>query len=287
MKKKLLNLSGKINDDILQALEHISKVADKLKIPIFVVGAMAREILLHVGYGIESKRATLDLDLGVQVEDWNQFTKLKNSLIATGTFRESRESQKIIFKEKLHIDTISFGQISEPEDSISWPLKQEVRMSTLGFRESYDNAVVVRLRSNPDFEIKFASLCGLAIMKIISWNEKYPERTKDAVDLDILMRNYIYAGIEKRIYHEESDLLEDEDFDYEFASARLLGRDIASISKPKTKEVIQKILKQQTGKQSRYLLVEDMMRSNSVFKDNFNEKLRMIEEFKKGFIERL
>jgi len=286
MKQKLFNLSGKIDNNIVQALECISKAADELKIPIFVIGAMAREILLHVGYGIEAKRATLDLDLGVQVENWNQFADLKKSLTATGDFKASKAPQRIIFKETLHIDIVPFGRISEPDDSISWPPANEVKMSTLGFKESYDDAVVVRLRSDPDFEIAFASLCGLAIMKLISWSEKYPERSKDAVDFEFLMRNYIFAGNEERLYDQESDLLDDDDFDYEFASARLMGRDTASISGPGTKRAIRNILMQQTGNHRRYLLVEDMTRSNVVFKNNFEETLGLLEKFKNGFMER-
>ena len=87
------------------------------------------------------------------------------------------------------------------------------------------------------------------------------------------------------VYDEESDLFEREDIDYEYMSSRLLGRDIALMSEPKTKDKIRNILNHQTGEQNRYNMVENMM--NSVFRDDFEEKLNLLEELKKGLLERL
>ena len=87
------------------------------------------------------------------------------------------------------------------------------------------------------------------------------------------------------VYDEESDLFEREDIDYEYMSSRLLGRDIALMSETKTKDKIRNILNHQTGEQNRYKMVENMM--NSVFRDDFEEKLNLLEELKKGLLERL
>ncbi len=287
MRKNLLDLSGKISDFIIVVLEVISDVANNLSIPFFVIGATARDILLNNYYGIKTERATYDIDLGISVETWNIFENLTESLIATGNFKKIKSPQRLFYKDKFPVDIVPFGRISDPKNSIKWPPNNEIEMSTLGFKESYDHSVLVRLKSNPKLEVKFASLCGLALMKIISWDEKYPERSKDAKDLDFIMRNYIYAGNEERVYDEESDLFEGENFDYEYMSSRLLGRDIALMSEPKTKDKIRNILNHQTGKRTRYRMVEDMMRSNSVFRNDFEEKLNLLEELKKGLLERL
>jgi len=263
----------------------ISDVANNLYIPFFVIGATARDVLLNDYYGIKTERATYDIDLGVSVENWHIFENLTASLIATGHFNKKKPPQRLFYKDKFPVDIVPFGRISDPKNSIKWPPNNEIELSTLGFKESYDHSVLVRLRPNPILEVRFASLCGLALMKIISWDEKYPERSKDAKDLDFIMRNYIYAGNEERVYDEESDLFEREDIDYEYMSSRLLGRDIALMSEPKTKDKIRNILNHQTGEQNRYKMVEDMM--NSVFRDDFEEKLNLLEELKKGLLERL
>ena len=160
-------------------------------------------------------------------------------------------------------------------------------MSTLGFEESYRHSLAVRLRSNPILDVKFASLPGLALMKIISWHNRYPERKRDAKDLILLVRNYLDTGNEERLYNEEADLLEDENFDYLRASARLLGRDIASILSPNTTKTILEILDRETGDQDRYRLIEDMREAPGGFSSNFEENLQLLEELKSGILERI
>ncbi len=58
MKENLLDLSGKIDGFTVEFLDTIADVAESFKVPFFVVGAMARDILLTEGYGIETGRAT-------------------------------------------------------------------------------------------------------------------------------------------------------------------------------------------------------------------------------------
>jgi predicted nucleotidyltransferase len=286
MTQKLLDLSGKIKSPILEILEAISNIAASLNIPFFVVGAVARDIILHYGYGVEIIRATEDIDLGVMVEDWVKFTQLKEAIIGCGTFDQGREPQRFFYKDNFPVDIVPFGQISKPKDTIEWPEFKGIEMSTLGFKESFDNSILVRLRTDPDFEIRFASLAGLAAMKLISWKDKYPERNKDAKDLKFIMLHYLEAGNFQRIYEgEDSDILEDDAADYELMSARLLGRDVATIITPESKEYILKILNEETGEQVHYKLAADMRQGPSYTSDDFVANLNFLEAFKKGFLD--
>ena len=158
-------------------------------------------------------------------------------------------------------------------------------MNILGINESYEHSMLVRLKAEPLLEVRFVSLAGLAIMKIIAWYDKYPLRKSDAKDLSLLIRNYLAVGNEKRLYNEESDLIVD-DFDYEGASARLLGRDIAAISHRKTLEVIIGILNSETSNQSRYRLIEHMVKDSENFDYDFEEILKLLESLKIGLLER-
>jgi predicted nucleotidyltransferase len=217
MTQKLLDLSGKIKSPILEILEAISNIVASFNIPFFVVGAAARDIILLYGYGVEIIRATEDIDLGVMVEDWNKFAQLKEAITGSGTFDQGREPQRFLYKGNFPIDIVPFGQISKPKDTIEWPESEGVEMSTLGFKESFDNSILIRLRTDPDFEIRFASLAGLAAMKLISWKDKYPERNKDAKDLKFIMLNYIEAGNFERIYDgEDSDIFIGERCSYHY-----------------------------------------------------------------------
>src|SRR3990172_700430 len=102
-------------------------------------------------------------------------------------------------------------------------------MTLLGFEEAYRSSIIIRLRSNPELDIKLPTLPGLALMKIISWGDN-TERQKDAKDLLFIMTNYAQAGNEERLYEKEVSLLEEEGFDIRLAGIRLLGRDMARIS---------------------------------------------------------
>jgi predicted nucleotidyltransferase len=289
MTRKLLNLSETVDKFTVELFENIANVAGSMNVPFFVVGATARDIILEYGYGIETIRATNDIDLGVEVSDWDQYTKLREDLVATGEFEPTREPQRLRYKGSILIDIIPFGAIANPNGSFCWPPNHEIEMNTLGFDESYQHALIVRLKTEPDLDIKFANLAGLALMKLISWDDRHPESSKDAKDLRFLMRSYIDAGNEKRLFEEEEDLIEilqeSESYDYIRASARLLGRDISAIANPETKERLLKILEKESGEKDYYRLVRDMIDSNVPDSSDFEENLALLEELKAGILE--
>lgn len=285
MKGNLLDLSGKIDKVRLLAFEKVSRVADSLGVPFFIIGAAARDLILMNGHNIPTIRATLDIDFGVQVPSWDQYLKLKQGLVETGEFTETEDVQRMMFQGSLRIDLIPFGPIADNTSTIKWPPNQKIVMSILGFEESFRHSQTVRLSSNPKLEIKIVTLAGLAAMKIISWKDRYPERDRDASDLALIIRNYTDAGNVERIFDEALDLVDSEDFDYVSVGARLLGRDIAVILSTDAKAVVLEILNNETGKQDRYRLIEDMMRSDVSSINDFEDVLRWLEEVKTGILE--
>jgi predicted nucleotidyltransferase len=124
-------------------------------------------------------------------------------------------------------------------------------------------------------------------MKIVSWNDGYPNRRKDAGDLALIISKYLDAGNSERIFNEHPDLLELEDFDYVIAGARLLGRDIETILSSDLKDKVLEVLDKETGRKKRYKLIEDMLMSNTLIGFDFSRLLGLVEEVKKGILERL
>jgi predicted nucleotidyltransferase len=289
MTRKLLDLSEKVDKFTVELFEIIANVAGSMNAPFFVVGATARDIILEYGYGIEPIRATNDIDLGVEVSGWDQYTKLRDDLVATGKFEPTGEPQRLRYKRSVLIDIIPFVAIADPNGSFTWPPDHEVEMSTLGFNESYQHALTVRLRRKPDLDIKFANPAGLALMKLISWDDRHPERNRDAKDLGFLMRTYIDAGNEERLFEQEADIIEilqeSGSYDYVRASARLLGRDISAIAHPETKESLLRILEKETSEGVPYRLVEDMRDGHGLASSDFEENLVLLEELKAGVLE--
>ena len=87
------NLSGKVDSSLVEVLQRINRVATALGIRFFVVGAMARIIVLEYCHGIRPARGTRDLDIAVKVDGWNEFHQLAEGLVATGNFAATREPQ--------------------------------------------------------------------------------------------------------------------------------------------------------------------------------------------------
>jgi len=284
MNNILFNLSGKIEKPIVNALYTLKKVADSLNIPFFVVGASARDLILKHCYGIEPPRKTGDIDLGVEAANWQQFKELTESLIATGQFFPTKETQRFLCGVIL-IDIVPFGPITDDNKKVSWPPEHEIIMSMVGFKEAFEYSITVRLSSDPVLDIKLSTLPGLAIMKLISWKDKYPERKRDAGDLLLIMNKYEEAGNSERLYGEELPLLQEEDFDARMAGIRLLGRDMAKISDPQTFRIIKSILDGEIEDVSQYKLVSDMIRESGSLQARFGEILSRLEKLRQGIIE--
>lgn len=69
MKRKLLNISGKIDSATTELLRVVNEIAQKCGFEYLVVGATARDLVLHHGYGVRIERASADIDFAVEVGD--------------------------------------------------------------------------------------------------------------------------------------------------------------------------------------------------------------------------
>lgn len=280
MTPRFLDFSGRLQpyEDLFR---EFIRVTTELDIAFFVVGAFARDLILNTLYGIAVKRATEDIDCGIQVQSWEQFEQLKASLIETGHFNpDEKQRQRLKYRDQGKIDIVPFGAIEE-NGVIVWP-DEETVMITLGFDEAYKDTITVRLAE--DVEISICSLAGLALMKLIAWNDRRFRYRKDAQDLGLLMLTYLDAGNNDRIFGDEAedgDLLND-DFDYHLTSARILGRDVKRLLSERSAAPVGDILDEQTGDRNQYPLVEAML---SNFRGDFETGLAMLESFRQGVLD--
>ncbi len=281
----LHNLSGKIEQSFVEALQEIKKIAGVLHLDFFVVGALARDIVMGHLYGLPSRRLTRDIDLAVCVASWEEYGVLTDSLLSSGRFFKGNQKQRFVFSgrdEDRIIDVIPFGDISDHKSRVYWPPDQETVLTTLGFVEVHQNATTFRLAEDPVLDVKVPTIPGLALLKLIAWNEGYPNRGRDAEDLIFMMGGYHKAGIEERLYGPESALLEEEGFDIELAGIRLLGRDMAKLSSPASAGAIAAILNEETGENAKFKLVNQMVGTHL----DVDSRMLRLERLKQGFYER-
>ena len=280
MRKIYLDFSDKIETPLLEIVEEVNRVTEELTIPYFLIGATVRDLILTTAYGINTIRATTDIDFAVCISDWDQFQKLKEGLLSGKNFKQTKLDHRLYFTSDILVDLVPFGPIAGRDKQYSWPSESGTIMSTIGFEEAYEHSIRVKMRSDPLLEIQIASLAGLVITKMISWKDKYPDRARDAQDILLILREYTDAGNQERMFDEALDLVEKDDFDYEYAGARLLGRDIAAFISDETKKVLLDILEDETGDQNRYPLIEQMKERTS-----FEHSLKLLEELKLGLTE--
>ncbi len=253
------SLAWKFDKSRLDAICDLDKVVGEFDINYLLIGAIARDLLDQLN-GTIGTRLTEDVDFAINIPTWDDFEKLSKTLLETLKFRRQEDKRCRFYHipTNVPIDILPFGQIDQPDYVISWPPDKDFGMSTLGFREAYNGSIEIHLSENPILNIRIPSGAGLAILKLIAWNEN-PARRKDAPDILHLIRNYLNSNNDSRLYDEDSDLVESADFDYECAGARLLGRDMASIASPQTLKTIADILNIETSDDSDSRLIFNMI----------------------------
>ena len=285
MKNILIDLSGKINKTSVSILKEIEEVSIRIDIPFFIVGATARDIILEHQFNIRPRRATIDIDIGVLIDGWDKFETLKDRLVHSGKFRLSRQKQRLIYEDHFPVDIIPFGMIANEDGSITWPPDHEIRMSTAGFQECFRHAVSVKLSSNPELVVKVITLAGLALLKLISWDDNPKRRSKDASDLFLIIRHYLDAGNLDRLFEEEFDLIEEGSYDYDLASAHLLGRDVRNISNPTTKTKLIEILKRENNSKQGHKIALNILQSDVFRSESYERVLECFNALLEGIVE--
>ena len=74
---ELLDLTGKIDPSAESTLKIVNEVTSDLDIPYLIIGATARDMVLHYGYNTPVQRATTDIDFAFQVESWEHFATIE------------------------------------------------------------------------------------------------------------------------------------------------------------------------------------------------------------------
>lgn len=232
----------RIDLTILSVIRKINEIATQCDTKYFLAGATAREVMLRHVFGRGPGRRTLDVDFGIAVRDWEQFGKLKSALIKQGNFTpHPKQSQRLIHASvpAVIVDLIPFGGVERSDGTISWPPEEDIVMRVTGFSDALESSVWVRV--DESLVIRVVSLPVLLVLKLFAWVDRKHEK-RDAADIHALLKQYGDAGNEDRLYGEHQSILEAEGFDFEFAGARLIGLDAATVISPKTRQRAREIL---------------------------------------------
>lgn len=223
-----------LDADSKSLLSDLDAVARQLGVRYFVGGATARQVILENVFGNRPARRTQDIDIGICIADWAEHEALCRQLVATGRFWSvNKNPHKLTYhhggERVMVLDVIPFGDIEKPAASIAWPPAMDTMMNVAGFRQAFDAAIHIVV--DQDLVIPFASLPGLAMLKLLAWYDRHCDDRRDATDLLTLLCSYETAGNQDRLFRQEAGLLEKYDFDLDIAAAALLARDAAALAR--------------------------------------------------------
>ena len=242
MKNTSINITGKLATGLVELYTDISRLADKLNIGFLVVGAMARDLVLVHGFKAAIDRGTRDVDFGINVESWEDYYQLIESLVEDGFVQDQHIIHRLTRDgsdgHTWEVDIVPFGLIAH-NNTIEWPPSQDIVMGVSGFTEAFENAIDVKINETPDIIIPVASPAGISILKLIAWLERGADlKGKDAIDFGYLIQTYIkIPEIHRAIY--DDGFAEEQGWDEVKASAMKLGQDVASIISVETKDILE------------------------------------------------
>lgn len=222
-----------LNPVILEILASVHTFTQRLDYSYLLVGASARDILMSHVFGIESRRATHDVDFAVALADWDSFYLLRDTLLESGDFvlAESR-AHLLYYRPSEHgkafpLDLIPFGGVEHGTHQIAWPPDMNVVMNVTAYAEALASALKVDVGNG--LIVPVVSIPALGALKLLAWNDRGLQDNKDAQDLFFLLQHYHEAGNQDRLYDDAYILLESCEFKLVEAGAALLGYD-ASIN---------------------------------------------------------
>ena len=281
---KKLDISNKIETEIVEIFEILTRLGKKLNFKYFVIGAFARDVVLKYLYDITPVRRTIDIDIGIQLESWEKYQELVNELLAIESFESTELEHRFTYKNSNMIDLIPFGEIAGTDEKYKWKGNSDFEMNVEGFNQALDLTVPVIIRLDPILKIKLASLTYQVVLKLIAWREERDQNEKDAIDLCTLMINYTDAGNFKRLYDKENDIIIKHNIDYENNSARLLGRDIVKEVDRKIVDKIIQILKNELEGPDNRLIIKMMNRNYQNYE--FEDYFKLTKSLYKGIVDR-
>ena len=118
----------------LSVIREIHKASKTFGFPVFVVGAVARIILLENVFNLKLRRTTSDVDFAFALDNWEQFKEIRNFLISNAGFEEDKDRiHRLLLKlpgleHKAKVDLIPFGGIAGSSNTSAWRKRTLLRI---------------------------------------------------------------------------------------------------------------------------------------------------------------
>ncbi|HVU58790.1 MAG TPA: nucleotidyl transferase AbiEii/AbiGii toxin family protein [Puia sp.] len=246
----------------------------------YVIGAMARDIVLSGIYAQTTRRMTKDLDIAIALPGWDAFQEVAAGICSIPGFQKSnRQKQRFYYEDKLILDLVPFGDIAGLDMNIFWPPEGTPAMSVAGFMEMTREALTVTI--DEEYSILVASLPGIFILKLIAWKDRCNEYNKDAHDIALLTETYLEINMDRAV-EAHKDIFTSTLFTTFTAGATLMGRDMRKILS--NNETLRRqcltIIKDEIEKEESSLLINQVLETHSLirYEDIFQALTKIMDE---------
>jgi len=212
-----------LDPGITEALTGIVRFLERENIRYVVFGALCPMILIDAkdpggrGFGA---RETKDVDMLVEVDDWNHYHRILDMLEENG-FKRTGTEHRLTWKGR-QVDLIPYGKSLIDEDRLVWP-ESGNRMDVSGFEAIFEKAETVLLPDTDGLQVRMIPLPLSLYTKVIAYlDRQFP---RDLLDITHILLHYEEIGFSERRYNEEIPA----DMEYEMRGAYLLGYDLKSL----------------------------------------------------------
>lgn len=180
------------NELLFCTLIALEKCMQRHGLPLYVVGARARDVAMRLMKADEPKRRTEDLDVAIAVDDWAAFDEICHTL-QENHFKRYKNTQKFFYKGEngeldFEVDVVPFGGVAVDE-KIAWPPEGNPVMSVKCFNDVMKEAVQVIIEDQ--VSVKIAPLCGQFLIKLDTWHDRHNVTDKDAEDMLFILKSYL------------------------------------------------------------------------------------------------
>lgn len=173
----MIDLTGRT--DVPVAEEVLTELAARcraLDLEFLVVGAAARDLVIHALQRSDPIRATKDIDIAVAVRVGEQFTELAEQLTRKGRSEHTFEVLEV------DVDVVPFGGI---EQGRTVRFADDRLLDVNGLQEAHDTSVLVRMPHGTELQV--ASAPAQTALKILAWRDRHHANPKDGIDLHVIL----------------------------------------------------------------------------------------------------
>lgn len=248
------------NDLLTETLQALAGCYRQLSAEVFVVGAAARDIALRLLKVTNAPRRTMDLDVAVMLQDWNQYERL-TSILLQNHFEKAREKQRFYYlgnNGRIHfeVDIVPFGAIAK-DDQVAWPPEGSPVMSVHCFEDVM--RVADKVTIDGDFFFRLASLSGQFLIKLDTWSDRRTKTKKDAADMAFLLQNiYVAYALAHDGLPPEVDT-NAEQFDVIVAGAEWMASDLKKMLSDEHRHFYAEKLRRELAKNEESPLLNDLL----------------------------